>query len=70
MKLLLKVELLSEAAFGSGNAVPGVVDEEVLHDPGRVPYMKGKTVKGKLKEEFAHLLWCLSEGQRGIRILW
>lgn len=36
MKLLLKVELLSEAAFGSGNAVPGVVDEEVLHDPDEI----------------------------------
>lgn len=62
----MEVELLTEAVFGSGNMVPGLVDLEVLHDEEGFPYMKGKTVKGKIKEEFAHALWCLTEGRKNI----
>ena len=66
MSYILEVELKSETVFGSGNAVSGVVDQEILHDAYGFPYMKGKTIKGKLKEEFAHVLWCLSKGEKGI----
>ena len=66
MNYILEVKLLSEAIFGSGNSVSGVVDQEVLHDDLVFPFMKGKTVKGKFKEEFAHILWCLSGGKRGM----
>ena len=50
MNYILEVKLLSQAIFGSGNSVSGVVDQEVLHDDLGFPFMKGKTVKGKFKE--------------------
>ena len=59
-KYRIKVRLLSDAIFGSGNAVPGVVDADVLHDENGFPDMKGKTLKGKIKEEFVHLCKCRS----------
>ena len=61
----LKVELLSDAVFGSGESVPGVVDQDVLHDCYGFPMMKGKTVKGKLKEEFEQILFCRDKGNTG-----
>lgn len=66
IQYVLEIELKSETVFGSGHSVPGMVDQEVLYDDYGFPYMKGKTVKGKLKEEVAHVLWCLSKGKRGM----
>lgn len=54
-KYRIRVELLTDAIFGDGMAVPGVVDSDVLHDEMGFPYMKGKTLKGKIREEFAFL---------------
>ena len=51
----LKIELLSDMIFGSGMATPGSVDLEVLHDSYGIPYMKGKTIKGKLREEVRNI---------------
>lgn len=48
--LIIEVELLSEAIFGSGEAVPGYIDLEVLHDEYGLPYLKGKTFKGNLRK--------------------
>lgn len=59
----LKVELLTETLFGSGESIPGDVDEEVLHDVYGFPYMKGKTIKGKLREEALHVQMCIGAGQ-------
>ena len=30
-KYRIRVELLTEAVFGSGNSIPGVVDLEIVH---------------------------------------
>jgi len=46
----LKIELLTDAVFGSGNSVPGFVDTDVLHDKYGFLYINGKTLKGKLGE--------------------
>jgi CRISPR/Cas system CSM-associated protein Csm3 (group 7 of RAMP superfamily) len=50
-KVLVEIKLLSDTIFGSGNAVPGDVDVDVLMDEYGFPYFKGKTFKGKLREE-------------------
>lgn len=47
----IRIQLQSETIFGSGLSVPGSVDLEVLHDQNGLPYMKAKTIKGKLREE-------------------
>lgn len=51
LKLQIEVKLLSETIFGSGETVSNSVDIEVLQNELGIPYMKGKTFKGKLREE-------------------
>ncbi|HHV29771.1 MAG TPA: hypothetical protein GXX73_09305 [Clostridium sp.] len=47
---ILKIELLTDAIFGSGNSLPGFIDADVLHDKYGFLYINGKTLKGKLGE--------------------
>lgn len=54
--MYISVELLSETIFGSGYSVPGSVDLEIVHDDLGLPYFKGKTFKGKLREECENIL--------------
>lgn len=56
-KILVEIELLSDTIFGSGNAVPGDVDVDVLMDEDGFPYFKGKTFKGKLREEANNIVY-------------
>lgn len=60
MKLYLHLKLKSDATFGRGDGIPGVVDEEVEHDSNTgLPFLRGKTLKGLLTEECANLLYAL-----------
>lgn len=47
----VKIQLLSDAIFGSGRSVPGGEDIGVLHDTYGFPYISGTSVKGVLREE-------------------
>lgn len=47
----IKIELLSETILGSGEALAGFVDLDVLYDDLGLPFLKGKTLKGRLREE-------------------
>lgn len=49
--ILVEIELLSEAIFGNGEATTSFVDTEILKDENKIPYFKGKTFKGKLRQE-------------------
>jgi len=59
-KLYLKFTLDSDATFGRGEGVAGLVDEEVEHDEFGFPYLRGRTLKGLLVEEVANLLYALN----------
>jgi hypothetical protein len=59
----LKFELLSDATFGRGEGVAGLVDQEVEHDRNGLPYLRGRTLKGLLNEECANLLFALKPDQ-------
>lgn len=64
-ELSIDIELLSETIFGSGQSIPGFLDLEIVHDENGLPYFKGKTFKGKLREkveEIAGALEGLTEG--------
>ena len=64
----VKIELLSDAIFGSGKSVPGGEDISVLHDEYGFPYIGGSSVKGVLHEEIKnYLLW--TEEQNGDDVL-
>lgn len=60
MKLFLKIHLLSDATFGRGDGVAGLVDEEVEYDPTTgLPFIRGRTLKGLIVEECANILFAL-----------
>jgi hypothetical protein len=55
----LKFKLLSEATFGRGDGVAGLVDTEIQHDEYGLPYLGGKTLRGLLNYECADILFAL-----------
>lgn len=58
--LQLRFTLLSDATFGRGDGVAGLVDEEIEHDTATgLPYLRGRTLKGLLVEECANILYAL-----------
>jgi hypothetical protein len=60
-------ELESEAVFGRGSSVPGLVDQEIALDADGCPYLHGRTLKGLLSEACADLLYALGEPSTGGR---
>lgn len=67
MELLLRLTLKSDATFGRGEGLAGLVDVEVEHDRYGLPFLRGRTLKGLLVEECADLLWAL-EQQNSVRL--
>ena len=57
--LELHLKLLSDATFGRGDGVAGLVDAEVEHDAYGLPFLRGRTLKGLLVEECSNLLYSL-----------
>lgn len=55
-KYEIKIELLSETILGSGESVAGYVDLDILHDELGLPFFKGKTLKGRLREEAENIV--------------
>lgn len=47
----VRLELLSDAIFGSGMSIPGAEDIGIQTDRDGFPYFKGSTMKGILREE-------------------
>lgn len=60
-KILLHFTLLSDATFGRGDGVPGLVDREVEQDENGLPVLRGRTLKGLLNEECANILYSLEQ---------
>lgn len=48
----VKIKLLSDTIFGSGQSIPGGEDIAVLHDKNGFPYLRATTFKGIFREEF------------------
>jgi len=61
MNMEIRMKLKSDATFGRGDGVAGLVDEEVEHDAATgLPFLRGRTLKGLLAEECANILFALS----------
>lgn len=61
----LKVELISDATFGRGDGVAGLVDTEVEYDTETgLPFIRGRVLKGLLTEECANILFVLKKTSR------
>lgn len=61
MQLNLHLKLLSDATFGNGDGVAGLVDTEIEHDIFGLPFLRGRTLKGLLAEECANILFALEK---------
>lgn len=61
MKLEVRLTLKSDATFGRGDGVAGLVDAEVEQDEYGLPFLRGRTLKGLLVEECANILFMLEE---------
>lgn len=51
----LRIHLLSDTTFGRGDGVAGLLDQEVEHDVYGFPYLRGRTLKGLIREECDNL---------------
>ncbi|MEP7338649.1 MAG: RAMP superfamily CRISPR-associated protein, partial [Acidobacteriota bacterium] len=60
-EIRLEITLMSDATFGRGDGVAGLIDAEVEHDEYGLPFMRGRTIKGLLVEECANLLYALGK---------
>lgn len=58
---ILRFVLESDATFGRGDGVAGMVDIEVQHDEWGCPYLGGRTLKGLLVSECAEIWAALPE---------
>lgn len=60
----IRVKLLSDATFGRGDGVIGLVDQEIEHDPQTgLPIIRGRTLKGLLVEACADILYALGNAK-------
>jgi hypothetical protein len=65
MTLAIHLTLQSDATFGRGDGVAGLVDAEVEHDAATgLPLIRGRTLKGLLVEECANILYALGRSNR------
>jgi hypothetical protein len=55
----LKLTLESDAAFGRGDGLAGIVNAEVQHDRYGMPFLAGKTLKGLLTAQCAEIMFAL-----------
>lgn len=58
----IQLRLLSDATFGRGDGVPGIVDDEIDHDSETgLPFIKGRTIKGLVVEECSNILYSVAQ---------
>lgn len=56
----LTVQIRSDATFGRGSGLAGLLDVEIEHDQYGCPFIGGRALKGLLVEEWANLRFALS----------
>jgi hypothetical protein len=61
----LTFTLLSDATFGRGEGIAGLIDREVEHDRYGLPYLRGRTLKGLITEETDNILYALKQSGAG-----
>jgi len=61
MTAMLRLTLYSAATFGRGDGVAGLVDREVEHDRDGFPFLRGRTLKGLLREAAEEVVFALEQ---------
>ncbi len=49
------IETLSDTMLGSGESIPGFIDNDIKYDEYGIPYMFAKTLKGLIREQMEML---------------
>ena len=49
-KYILKIKLLSDTIFSGGESIVSISDIDELYDDYKIPYYKGKSIKGNIRE--------------------
>jgi hypothetical protein len=58
--LQIYIKLKTDATFGRGDGVAGLVDEEVEHDRATgLPFLRGRALKGLMVEECSNIMFAL-----------
>ncbi len=63
----VKLSLLTDTLLGSGESVPGIIDNDIKYDEVGLPYMDAKTWKGHVGEQI-RLLTRLQDDFRSISV--
>ena len=50
-KYTLKIKLLSDTIFSGGESIVSISDIDELYDEYKIPYYKGKSIKGNIRKE-------------------
>lgn len=53
---IVYLQLLSDTTFGRGDGIAGIIDQEVEQDIYGFPFLRGRTLKGLLREECDNLV--------------
>jgi CRISPR/Cas system CSM-associated protein Csm3 (group 7 of RAMP superfamily) len=60
---ILTLKLLSATTFGRGDGVTGLIDCEVEHDSDGFPFLRGRALKGLLREASEELVFALANAR-------
>lgn len=69
-KYRIRLELESDATFGRGSGIPGLIDQEIVLDRYGRPYLHGRTLKGLLSEVCSEILYGLRAGAQDLSSSW
>lgn len=61
--MIVRIELLSDGIFGSGQSVPGMEDISIIHDDYGFPYLSGSNFKGNLREAVENILTWMEQDE-------
>lgn len=61
MTYKIQLTLKSDTTFGRGDGVAGLIDAEVEHDEFGLPFLRGRALKGLLREECENILLSIED---------
>jgi hypothetical protein len=63
----IRLTLESDAAFGRGSGIPGLIDQDIVLDAYGCPYLHGRTLKGLLSEVCSEILYSLKTDEQVVQ---
>jgi hypothetical protein len=61
MTYVLSLRLRSDAAFGNGDGIPGLLDLDISYDEAGCPFLGGRALKGLLRDAAEQLRYALAD---------